>query len=67
MVGGGKKFDRPPFVLLLKSPYWGDYEVEGEVLWLARCHRRWDIRPSSRKNSSELKEKQQRTVNRAYK
>jgi len=23
--------------------------------WLASCHRRWDIRPSSRKDSSELR------------
>jgi hypothetical protein len=29
--------------------------------WLASCHRRWDIRPSSRKDSSELKERQQGT------
>jgi seryl-tRNA synthetase len=32
--------------------------------WLASCHRRWDIRPSSRKDSSELKERQQRTEER---
>ncbi len=25
--------------------------------WLASCHRRWDVRPSSRKDSSELEGK----------
>ncbi len=47
MVGGG-----PPFV--------PSYPIEGIMrgrgrFWLASCHRRWDIRPSSRKDSSELR------------
>ncbi len=40
------------------SPRWS-HPIEGIMrgrgrFWLASCHRRWDIRPSSRKDSSEL-------------
>jgi hypothetical protein len=51
---GGKEFDRPPCVRSLKSPIEGIMRGRGRFL-LASCLRRWDIRPSSRKDSSELR------------